>query len=710
MCSQRDKKTNGWANQVGGQRKEHTPRSVHAAAIGGWSWRCGNGFYFAVIRIRTKFDLGNYVAWAQLLKVAAWLTGRIVLQEVVQCVHGVFGLSLCGVYQGRLNNIASIIFLAATMDDDPTSIPPGVVNSGRIEDKDPKTIPLSALNRGVNSLHGKMHHETHNEPTEGGHQIQSSAAHDATAFRDNSLGHSQSRRDRIMPGTSTDIPLPAGSSASSSSNHLQPTYDPRVSQFPSIPRHQPTLARSDSQESSSTNITDRIFTPPASGGGTSPGTGSGPHSSQESQLLQLSQIAAAQERIPENAMDGIGNGNGASSRKRMADGVVKHTRDKSIASPRQMQFGGHSRNTSTVSIASTAGSRVGELSAELKARLSYAMVKVNRGWQSHSIDQVETLASQAASQAASPTSSTSTVHLRNGSSASPQLSASHRASNNTTPATGPKQQTPGRFADHLGRESPNTVSRGGSTSPIKIAAPALAPPVFIQPSQHYIHPRRHSNPRLTPSLLSASHQASSYPGPMSPGHTPGFLAAHHRASLGDAMAFSPHQNNAEKDAIESLLFMSSPGNSANLKHAFPSLSQPLPSSHLAPQRTALPTGRKSLPSGRPTHARSQSQVQKRVGFEQSPGGMDIDEPQGASRGTPRRRTNGSNTEFQPPRLKHMPVSAGLAVPWKPRPVLADADIDRMLDRAAAAADSDSEGEIQLPVRKARRDGAQPVVA
>jgi hypothetical protein len=60
-----------------------------------------------------------------------------------------------------------------------------------------------------------------------------------------------------------------------------------------------------------------------------------------------------------------------------------------------------------------------------------------------------------------------------------------------------------------------------------------------------------------------------------------------------------------------------------------------------------------------------------------------------------------------PRLKQLPVSAGLTVSSKPRPPLADEDIDRMLDRAAAAAeeDSDSDGEIQLPAQRVRRDGA-----
>lgn len=181
----------------------------------------------------------------------------------------------------------------------------------------------------------------------------------------------------------------------------------------------------------------------------------------------------------------------------------------------------------------------------------------------------------------------------------------------------------------------------------------------------------------------------------------------------DPILFSPHQNVREKDAIESLLFMSSPGNSANLKNAFPSSSQPLP------QRTALPTARKSLPTGRrPMHARSQSHTQKRVGFERSPNDMDIDDPavMPNSRGTPRRKMNGGGAYGQgeahlpPSRLKPLPISSGLTVPPRPRTVLRDADIDRMLDRVTAAADSDSDGEIEIPVPRVRRDGARAVGA
>ncbi|KAK3306334.1 uncharacterized protein B0T15DRAFT_526981 [Chaetomium strumarium] len=496
--------------------------------------------------------------------------------------------------------------------------------------------------------------------------------------------------------------------------------------------HHIALSRSTSQgTTNSTNGADPVFTPPANGGRVSPGSGSAGGSSQDSQLRQLSQIAAAQERIPEDTAEA---GTGA-SRKRMADGMVKHTRDMSNVSPGQMA--GHSRNTSTVSVASTAGSRIGELSAELKTRLSYAMVKVTHGWQSHSIDQVETLASQAAS----PASTASTIHMRNGSSASPQLSAaSHPASNNATPATAPYSQNAGRPGDLRWRESPQSTSRGSSASPVK-TNPGLAPPVSIQPSQHPGNPRRDPNARHVPSFLSTHHTS-----PRSALHTSPYLApGRHQGAMAEAMLVSPHTNVREQDAIESLLFMSSPGNSANLKHAFPSSSQPLPSSHHAtgPQRTALPTSqpRKSLPSGRPSHhSRSQSQSQptttvtKRVNFEKSPSAMDIDEPQqqkqpfgspmSVTRGTPqqRRRMNGSSSNnggdhlLPPPPppppppagVKQLPVSAGLSVPSRPRPALADEEIDAMLERAAAAAeDSDSDGEIQIPVNiaRGRRDGA-----
>ncbi|KAL2173177.1 uncharacterized protein P884DRAFT_281253 [Thermothelomyces heterothallicus CBS 202.75] len=572
-----------------------------------------------------------------------------------------------------------------------------------------------------------------------------SATGDATTTsHTSSLAGNSTNRDHVVAIGSGDDSRPAGDATQSSSENHRPGENNQ----PPQPRNQHPLAlsRSNSQgTTSSTNGADAVFTPPTSGGRPSPGTGSAHGSSQDSQsqLHQLSQIAAAQARIPEDAAD-LGPG---VSRKRMADGMVKHSRDKSNVSPGQMA--GHSRNTSAVSVSSTAGSRIGELSAELRARLSYAMVKVNHGWQSHSIDQVETLASQAAS----PVSSASTIHLRNGSSASPQPPAvSHRAMDNATPAAGTQHPHSGLAAESRSSTSPQSTSRGSSTSPVKTSH-GLAPPVSIQPSQPAGNPRRDSNPRQAPPPLSGS---SYHTSPRTGGQhaSSAYLApGRHRSAISDAMLVSPHTNVREQDAIESLLFMSSPGNSANLKHAFPttSSSQPLPSSHAPPQqRTALPTSqpRKSLPSGRPPthHSRSQSQSQsqaqaaKRVGFDKSPSAMDVDDPPSAgggggspmsvSRGTPRRRANGDHyyhnsaqaqaqAQAAPPPTprsrQQIPVSVGLTVSSKPRRPLADDEIDRMLDQAAADdADSDSDGEIELPpaasVRVPRRggDGAEVI--
>lgn len=355
-----------------------------------------------------------------------------------------------------------------------------------------------------------------------------------------------------------------------------------------------------------------------------------------------------------------------------------------------------------------------QLSAELKTRLSYALVKVNHGWQSHSIDQVENLASQAAS----PTSSNSTIHLRLGSSASPQLSNSSQQGNNSAPATGISHHLGSRGTDSAWRESPQIRTHDPPASPQK-PIPTLAPPVSIQPSRHLQNPRRNSNARHAPTLMPGSHLASPNTAPHTPGQPSPYLAAHQRTPVIDPILFSPHQTPhqavREQDAMEALLFMSSPGNSANLKHSFPpSSSHPAPS-RTGSQRTALPGSqpRKSLPSGRPSQQQqSQSQpTPKRVGFERSPGNasgdMDVDDVH--ARHTPRRKVGGGGGEQLGPRLKHFPLSAGLTAPSssRPRPRLADEDIDRMLDRAAAADDSsDSEGEIQIP----RRGGAHVVGA
>lgn len=309
-----------------------------------------------------------------------------------------------------------------------------------------------------------------------------------------------------------------------------------------------------------------------------------------------------------------------------------------------------------------------------------------------------------ASQAASPTSSTCTLYGRYGASASPRttVAASRQPASGT--ATSPRAQVApqNRTYESFWRE--NHSRPRSSTSP---QVPMLAPPAAIQPRQPgQPNPRRNSSARYTPAYLSHPDHASPHtPAQPSPLATPSQHAS--RTPNLDPILFSPHQNMREQEALETLVFMSSPGNSANLKHTFPSSQTSQASQPRSSMRTALPTsrlaavsethspGRKALPNGR--------QQGKRVGFEKSPSNaseMSLDDPYGSpqTRGTPRRRTNGS---------AHRPtlsVPAGLGGPSRPRPKLQDADIERMLDRVAADDSSDSDGEIRIPQDR-RRQGA-----
>ncbi|KAI6778050.1 uncharacterized protein J7T54_007658 [Emericellopsis cladophorae] len=383
--------------------------------------------------------------------------------------------------------------------------------------------------------------------------------------------------------------------------------------------------------------------------------------SEASQLHQLSALAAAQDRMSTGQGDVL-------SRKRMADGEVKSCNK------------GHSRNTSAVSAISTA-STIGDLSHDLKTRLSYAMIKVNNGWQYRSLNEVETLASQGVS----PTSSTSTPgHRRNGSSASPQMGARPMV----------------HFVD-------GPVPRRKSNSPPRLGhQQGLAPPASIRPSVGMAptgsHPRRNSNTRYTPTMLSQSRSAG---GP----RTPAQLSALQTNLLRPgAQVQLPQPNNREQDAIETLLFMSSPNNSANLKHSFSPAGSPGPSSQPIPKSTTrqpLPTGpRKALP-GQKT-----GQGAKRVGFDASPGQavapgspMELDSPHRDSpRGMSRRRTDAGGHV-----RSAMSLPSALGITHVPlRKPMSDKDIDRMLDRGDDGNNSSDDEEIQIP----RRNGVGAIHA
>ncbi|KAJ0114574.1 hypothetical protein J7T55_004818 [Diaporthe amygdali] len=483
-------------------------------------------------------------------------------------------------------------------------------------------------------------------------------------------------------------------------------------------RSRPSQKRSSSNSDSQATIlssdeSNRVFTPPmietaASDGG--PGSGQG--SSQESQLFQLSQLAAAQDKLPGQAQPL------RSAVKRTADGTIKDPRFSPTASPGRGVS--HSRNTSAVSAASTASSRVTELSSELKTRLSYALLKVNNGWESRNINQVETLASRGVS----PVSSNSTIPGAPRSSASPRIQTSHA----------PTPLTP--HAASLPITAPENASQGPPASPASHPAniqlldiPSLAPPVSIQPHHSEGNPRRNPNPKHPPNFPPPQpHHAS----PRTPSLASLNLSPDPRGLLnaGDPMVVSPTHNNREKDAMEALLFMSSPGNSANLKQ-FPRDSQPLErvrngaSAAFASQRTALPTSapkRKSLPNGRPTHSSqplpTAHSPKKRVGFGKSHSTlseMEIDDPTSPRRhagyarpAAPPRKANGTAVDMLPPHGKFaVPLTSASGRPTRPKPrIRSYEDLDAMLDRVAAeASSSDSDDEIDLSVSSRRREGS-----
>ncbi|KAI9052855.1 hypothetical protein LZ554_003128 [Drepanopeziza brunnea f. sp. 'monogermtubi'] len=284
-------------------------------------------------------------------------------------------------------------------------------------------------------------------------------------------------------------------------------------------------------------------------------------------LSQLSQLAATQQLLGHASstrpMLSIAQ---TAGQKRTADGQVKPL----SVSPEIPKARGHSRNTSAISNASSV-SRIGELSSELRTRLSYAMVKVNKGWQSNSIDEVESLASQAGS----PTSSTSTLPSRRALVTSPRaaIATLQAQSSNSSKMSQdfdlyprgeqPSSQTYESF--WRSHSTPNyTAQPQISRAPIISPPPskALGPPADIRPA---VHSRRSGTPKYSKPPNMPGHGSNSpyngTPAPRTPLRTDG---------RDHTIIQTPVQKTIqEQAAIETLIFMSSPGNSGNMGHPFP---------------------------------------------------------------------------------------------------------------------------------------------
>ncbi|KAF2456220.1 hypothetical protein BDY21DRAFT_372822 [Lineolata rhizophorae] len=299
--------------------------------------------------------------------------------------------------------------------------------------------------------------------------------------------------------------------------------------------------------------------------------------------------------------------------KRTASGTVKQTMLSSA--PSRSPAVGHSRTTSLDS----STSKIGELSANLKTRLSYAMVKVQNGWENHSLHELEDAAASSPARASGSTAlaaSTPLSRMSRGPNISPssscpgtgerpavdgvgtatrrRLSAYCEASDRyiISPST---QSSPTRHSYHAGISTPNVGGRDSPSSdglsnttyppfwsfqpaPSTVAesgassGPSLAPAPEIVPRPHARDRRTPAN--RVPPLLSGSRLPPSGSVPSSLAqHSPMTPTASSPSGSGSAFAGGAPQRagilrmpsqQAEKDAVDTLLFMSSPNNSGRM--------------------------------------------------------------------------------------------------------------------------------------------------
>lgn len=192
---------------------------------------------------------------------------------------------------------------------------------------------------------------------------------------------------------------------------------------------------------------------------------------------------------------------------------------------------------------------VSQLTQQLRTRLTYAMVKVQNGWQNRSLEEVESLASM------SPRSTTFNHYSNNAHLLSPRVAIADRLNQQTSDTStvstaSPPQQT--RSAVQL--MSPPPAKKG------------LAPPANIvsRPPQN----RRRPTPNMQVHVGDSPQQQQSF-----------------RPTISQR---TPSQNAAmEADAVETLLFMASPNNSGNHSSQFSPVTSAPSVRHFSSQRSPL---------------------------------------------------------------------------------------------------------------------------
>ncbi|KAK7885293.1 hypothetical protein LTR67_010471 [Exophiala xenobiotica] len=332
----------------------------------------------------------------------------------------------------------------------------------------------------------------------------------------------------LDPQPLTSAPFPAASeSANLNLNH------PRSSQVSNLsPSSRPTTLNISTSDVSSTvlpQVHQEEDTPPTSAISSQPdsqGHGSPVMSERKQHTVRNNENGAAQVHRS-NTSSQSPPPNSISGAKRTSSGEVKRSSVTGLADVVTKSNGaGHAQTPSMVS-----NGNVSELSQQLRTKLKYAMIKVQNGWQTRSLDEIESLASQ------SPRSTTSGFNQQSPyphSLSSPKTVMSRKYQRESSES--------GDSSDSTGAlESRGLVNMG--SSPQVSSRRALAPPVDIVPSS-----------RRRPTATNGSYHNVNGPQLHARGvHT----------SRPHANQRTPSQNAAmEADAVETLLFMASPSNSS----------------------------------------------------------------------------------------------------------------------------------------------------
>lgn len=227
-------------------------------------------------------------------------------------------------------------------------------------------------------------------------------------------------------------------------------------------------------------------------------------------------------------------------KKRTANGLIKTTNEAAMSSPATIP--GSARRESVSS-----SGRISELSKQLKTRLTYAMVKVQNGWEQHSIDQVENIV---ATQLTSPASLMNGVQRGQYQSPREVMNRNRRSRDLSFPMSAQANMASITSSAPSAGWSSYQRNATGYGPVLNAAGSGLqpAPELTSAPRKHYAEDR-----------MSESSGSS---GNMAPRYAPKPITHARTASL---RANTPTQQ--EQDAIETLLGMSSPGPSVNFANS-----------------------------------------------------------------------------------------------------------------------------------------------